>query len=638
MPINRFGWQAAAALGLVMSLAGCTTKTTHVQAHPPAAIVAKAQPPDLSQLPLPAPGPQPNLVAAMRPGVDLLIDAVERDFQQGERAYQANELPQARQSFDSAINRLMESGLNFSADPRLEPLMNQLVDTMHNDQVEIGQLGTEPAAEPGEQGASPQPETSAEPTSPLQEIAAAANLPSNPEVDQKATAELLHIPHDLPLTVNQAVLTYLNFFQTPRGREIIEHSLARSGRYMPMVKQVLKEEGLPLDLMYLPLSESGYHTHAVSPVGARGLWQFMPETGRLYGLKINRWEDQRMDPMDSTRAAAENLRDLYGIFHDWYLALAAYDAGSITVARAIERTGYADFWQLYTLNAFPDVETKNYVPIMLAMTLVAKDPALYGITISDPEMPENTDAFRPGRSIDLQLVADEIGTNLDALRNLNPELFGIVTPDDPSFVLRIPAGTKNELETALASVPETRWVGWRVHKVEEGETLETIAADFHVRPAVLAQDNDIPSDDPLAPGRLVFVPAPVAPPAIFYRVRSGDTVGGIAERYRVPIDDLRLWNHLRSNLIRPGELLRVFARGEDLARFESVSSRETNDSTEAADSPREARAASVHIVRPGDTLWSISRRYGISLEALRAANPRLGLRGLQAGERLNIPK
>ncbi|HVC00049.1 MAG TPA: LysM peptidoglycan-binding domain-containing protein [Candidatus Dormibacteraeota bacterium] len=634
---KRFPWAALVIAGLAVSLAGCAARTRHAQVRPPVTLAPRAQATGLSHLPIARLHVYPSLVAATRPAIDVLIEQVEQDFEQGEQEYQADNLPQAKEHFDAAVNRLLESGLNFTADPRLQPLMDRLVNTMHDDQLKIGEIGAGSAANGGQEQ-SESSEAAAEPASPLEEIAAAANLPSNPEVSQKATAELLHIPHDLPLTVNQPVLTFLNYFQTPRGRQIIEHSLARSGRYMPMVQRVLKQEGVPQDLKYLPLCESGYQPRAMSRVGARGLWQFMPMRAREYGLKINQWEDQRMDPEDSTRAAAEHLRDLYGMFHDWYLALAAYDAGPLTVTRAIERTGYADFWQLYRLNALP-VETKNYVPIMLAMTMVAKDPALYGVDISDPQKPIKTEAFLPGRSIDLDLVADAIGVNVDTLRNLNPELFGLVTPDDPTFALRIPAGTRNRLKTLLASIPQTRWVGWRLHRVEDGETLGTIAAKYHLQSASLAQANNIPSGDPLTPGRWLLVPAPVSPALIYYRVRGGDTVGGIAGRFRVSIYDLRLWNHLHTNLIRIGQELRIYSRQGGRPRFKKVSSHQPVHSSYPADSAGRGREGGrIYIVRSGDSFWSISRRYGTSVHALRAANPEVVRRGLKPGERIVIPK
>jgi membrane-bound lytic murein transglycosylase D len=617
-------------------LAGCSGATHRAaKVTPPAKAPQTRAAVTLNDLPLAPFGTPPQMLSLVRPDVDVLIDLVEHDFQLGEREYQADDLPAARVHFDTAIQRLMTSGMNYSVDPRLEPLMDRLINTMHEYQLKTEQAGIDSRGQEQEQAEQQEP---GEPSSPLEEIAAAANLPANPEVGQKAAAELLHVPHDLPLTVNEPVLTFLNFFQTTRGRAIIEHSLARSGRYRGMVRQVLKQEGLPQDLMYLPLPESGYQPRATSRVGARGLWQFMPGTARLYGIKINRWEDQRLDPADSTRAAAEHLRDLYAIFHDWYLALAAYDSGSLTVARAIERTGYADFWQLYRLNALP-AETKNYVPIMLAMTLVAKDPGLYGVHVTDPERPVEMDSFKPGRSLDLRLAADAIGEKVDVLREMNPALFGVVTPDDPAFVLHVPAGTRTELLATLQTIPASRWVGWRLHRVAAGDTLAGVAEHYHVHAGALAAANDLSAGDSLTPGKLILVPAPVMPATIYYRVRHGDTVGGIAARYRVSVRDVRLWNRLHSNLIHVGQVLLIHTR-QDVARFERVSNRHRVSSRHAPEPSRVESHASggAYIARSGDSLWTISRRYGVSVEALRAANPSIGRHGLKVGQRVVIPK
>lgn len=640
---KRLGWKELAACALVTFMLGCAGASRRtVQVRPPSSTSPRPLPHiALVGLPLAPPGQPPQLVAAARPAVDILIEQVEEAFHRGEADYQAGRLPQARQEFDGAIHRLMDSGLNFSADPRLEPLMDHLVSTLHEYQMKVDEQGVQ-----SETGDQEQATESVQPGSPIEEInAAAANLPPNPELDQKAASELLHVPHDLPLTVNAAVLQYLNYFQTPRGRKIIEHSLARAGRYQAMVKQVLKEEGLPQDLMYLPLPESGYQPRALSRKGARGLWQFMPSTGRLYGLEINRWEDERMDPVASTRAAAEHLRDLYQIFHDWYLVLAAYDTGPLNVARAIERTGYADFWQLYKMNAFV-AETKNYVPIMLAMTMVAKDPSLYGVVVSDPEKPLRTDSFEPGRQIDLRLVADAIGVKVEELEDLNPALTGVVTPENnPNFKLRIPAGIKAHLQAMLATIPSSRWVGWRLYRADGGESLGSVAEHYHVRLASLAEANDLSTDDTLTAGKVLMVPAPPLHRVIYYRVRRGDTVGGIAGRYRVSESNLRLWNHLRSNLIRIGQELRIYVATPD-GHLERVSERrrvssgrmEREADPAASQTGRRRPAASVHIVRPSETLWSIARRYGVSLAALRAANPRLSAHDLHSGDHLVIPK
>ena len=206
----------------------------------------------------------------------------------------------------------------------------------------------------------------------------------DPRLALKAEKELISVPHDLPLTVNDSVLQYLSFFTTTRGRAIVEHGLERAGRYNDMIRRVLKEEGVPQDLIYLAQAESAFQPQAVSRAGARGIWQFMPYRGEEYDLERSYWVDERSDPEKATRAAARHMRDLYDMFGDWYLVMAAYNSGPLNVARAIERTGYADFWELQKRNALPK-ETQNYVPIIIALALVAKDPALYGVQVDAGE-------------------------------------------------------------------------------------------------------------------------------------------------------------------------------------------------------------------------------------------------------------
>ncbi len=210
----------------------------------------------------------------------------------------------------------------------------------------------------------------------------------------------------------------------------MENGLRRGGRYRDMILRVLKEEGVPQDLIYLAQAESAFQPLALSRAGARGIWQFVAYRGQQYGLRRTWWIDERQDPEKATRAAAQHLRDLYGLFGDWYLAMAAYNCGPGNVQKAIERTGYADFWELYKRKVLPR-ETKNYVPIIVALTLIAKDAAHYNI-LADPEAPVPSDVVKPGRPIDLRLVAETIDVDVETLRALNPALLRMATPDDPS--------------------------------------------------------------------------------------------------------------------------------------------------------------------------------------------------------------
>ena len=246
---------------------------------------------------------------------------------------------------------------------------------------------------------------------------------------------------------------------------------------------------MPQDLIYLAQAESAFLPQAVSKAGARGMWQFMSFAGRKYGLQKTWWVDERQDPEKATHAAARDLRDLYDQFGDWYLAMAAYNSGAGTVQHAIERTGYADFWELYRRNVLPK-ETQNYVPIILALTLISKDPARYGIEF-EPEPALKADAVKPGQPIDLRLVAETIDTDLETLRSLNPELLRLVTPADPEFVLHLPEGTAERFFAEIAAIPPEKWVSWRRHKVEQGETLSAIAKQYRVSPAEVADANEL---------------------------------------------------------------------------------------------------------------------------------------------------
>jgi peptidoglycan lytic transglycosylase D len=331
-----------------------------------------------------------------------------------------------------------------------------------------------------------------------------------------------------------------------------------------MISRVLHEEGVPQDLIYLAQAESAFQPLALSRAGARGMWQFVAYRGQQYGLRRTWWIDERQDPEKATRAAAQHLRDLYGLFGDWYLAMAAYNCGPGNVQKGIERTGYADFWELYRRNVLPK-ETKNYVPIILALTLIAKDAAHYGIDV-EPESPATIDMVKPGRAIDLRLVAETIDVDVETLRALNPSLLRLATPDDPAFELRLPAGTAERFSAEIADIPADKWVSWRRHRVETGDTLTSIAKKYHVTAAAIGAANSLQPRGALEPGEKLIIPA-ASPQAetkrhlVSYRVRKGDTFLGIADRFSVDSDDLKKWNRLKANHVSRGMVLRIYTFG-----------------------------------------------------------------------------
>jgi membrane-bound lytic murein transglycosylase D len=477
----------------------------------------------------------------------LLIHRVEEKFASGEQNYKAGHLEAARKDFDDAVDWMLQSGYDPNSDPQLSELFHRVVDTVYTYELQAFRAGD---------GFNEAPAVPA----PIDEVAE-MTFPVDPRLKARAEEAAKNISHDLPLTVNDEVLSFLNFFQTPRGRAIVETGLRRAGRYRGMIARVLSEEGVPQDLIYLAQAESAFQPTALSRAGARGMWQFVAYRGQEYGLRHTWWLDERQDPEKATRAAAQHLRDLYKLFGDWYLAMAAYNCGPGNVQKAIERTGYADFWELYRRNVLPR-ETKNYVPIILALTLIAKDAPHYGIQ-AEPESPVPTDMVKPGRAIDLRLVAETIDVDVETLRTLNPALLRLATPDDPAFELRLPLGSAPKFSAEIADIPPDKWVSWRRHRVAAGETLTAIAKKYRVTPKAIADANNLESATALNTGEKLIIPAIQLAAEnkrrmVSYRVRKGDTFLGIADRFSVESEDLLKWNRLKSKRVSRGMVLRIY--------------------------------------------------------------------------------
>ncbi|HLZ50977.1 MAG TPA: transglycosylase SLT domain-containing protein [Candidatus Acidoferrum sp.] len=548
---------SAALLATLAALAGgCEDAAKHgVQARVPALSPAKTATAQASsevgKLPLRKLSPQWLAALAVRvPGPkEYLMARVEEKFASGEQNYKAGHLEAARRDFDEAVDWMLESGYDPNSDPKLGELFHRVVDNVYSYELQAFREGD------GFQEAPAVP-------APIDEVAE-MTFPVDPRLKERAEEAAKNFSHDLPLTVNDEVLSFLNFFQTPRGRAIVETGLRRSGRYREMISRVLHQEGVPQDLIYLAQAESAFQPLALSRAGARGIWQFVAYRGMEYGLRHTWWLDERQDPERATRAAAQHLRDLYAQFGDWYLAMAAYNCGPGNVQKGIERTGYADFWELYKRNVLPR-ETRNYVPIIIALTLIAKDAAHYGIQV-DPEEPVPTDIVKPGRAIDLRLVAETIDVDVETLRSLNPALLRLATPDDPSFELHLPAGTAERFSAEIADIPPDKWVSWRRHRIETGETITSIAKKYHVTAAAISEANNMDRHAALDVGEKLIIPA--APPAesksrlVRYRVRRGDTLGGIADRFSVPTESVRKWNHMKTNHVSRGMVLRIYTVG-----------------------------------------------------------------------------
>ena len=486
--------------------------------------------------------------------VPAVVDASERAYQQGQAEYKAGHLESAKTAFDQAVTILMQAPVDVGSDDRLRAQLDKVVDGTHQLEMQAFKEGdgfTEQKAEPA----------------PIDE-AAEAVAPADAAVKAKAEAELRQTHSDLPLIINDYVAGYINFFtNTNKGRNTLVNGWQRAGRYREMIFRILKEEGVPQDLFYLAQAESGFHPVAVSRVGARGMWQFMHYTAPLYDLKKNWWMDERQDPEKSTRAAARHLKDLYNQFGDWWLAMAAYNSGAGNVQRAVQRTGYADFWELYKRNVLPK-ETKNYVPIIVAMTIVAKNPAQYGLNDVAIEPPLEPDVVKTDYAVDLRLVAEAVDAPVEDISELNPALIRRVTPRDMEYDLKLPHGTEYRFEEAMAAIPVDKRVAWRYHKVAEGETLSAVAKKYRVSESAIGQANNLESDEIKAGSKLV-IPASsklnmastggsYAKKPTRYKVRKGDTVLSVADDFGVPADRLRKWNRLKGNTLRAGRSLVIY--------------------------------------------------------------------------------
>ncbi len=625
--MGKYRFAALAGLAAcVVLLGGCEeTATKQVAVRPPAPTPVRIL--DFSRQPLPFPDqlaystwPEPL------PAIDALVEQVQASYDAGQLASKEKDFDKADEDFNRATNLLLASGFEADSDPRLSKLVDQLGEVVQSDELAAAKGAEEQESE-----------TPAEPA-PIDEIADLTLPAGDPRLAQKAEKELLSVRHDLPLTINDSVLQYLSFFTTTRGRAIVEHGLERGGRYDGMIRRVLQQEGVPQDLIYLAQAESAFQPQAVSRAGARGIWQFMPYRGEEYDLERNYWIDERSDPEKATHAAARHLRDLYGMFGDWYLVMAAYNSGPLNVAKGIERTGYADFWELKKRNVLPK-QTQNYVPIILALALVAKDPAAYGVHVS-PEQPPVEEPVKLSHPINLGLAADAAGVDVDDIRAINPELLRNVTPNEDGFQLALPVGTVKNFEMNVAQVPEDKWTSWRLHTVEEGETLSDIARHYRVTVPAIVAANHLEAHATMPAGFLMNVPTP--PPVVrlvHYRVRRGDSLEGIADRYDVTVAELKRWNHITGNRAPRGARLRIYAGSGMAAATTSKGKPAQSSSPSAANTPTqvpEKSAPVAHKVEPGETLYSIARQYQTTVSALRESNPFLTGRPLQVGDILTI--
>jgi membrane-bound lytic murein transglycosylase D len=607
-----------------LALATTACHTTPQQAKLPARQAnAPAITPILAVLPQTISDPDANAQAApqsLRDAVADLIAQVEREYQKGEERIKAGDLEASKQSFDKAADLLLQSPADIRSDERVQHELERVLESVNRPELAALQVDSAAATQKSE----PAPIDETNEVTP----------PVDPNVKAQAEAEVKATHSELPLMLTDPVAAYINYFSN-RGHDILQHGLERGGRYREMIESTLREEGVPQELIYLAQAESGFHPLALSRVGARGMWQFMSSRARGYGLQHNLWVDERQDPEKATRAAAHHLKDLYNQFGDWYLAMAAYNSGPGSVQSAVKRTGYADFWELYKRNVLPK-ETRNYVPIILAVTIMAKNPAQYGLDNIVPEQPVPFDAVKIDYSVDLRLVAQCLDVSPATLQDLNPSLLRLTTPKDQGFELRLPVGTRERYLAAIEPIPPQMRVWWRYHEVAQGDTLASIARTYRTSLQAIEQENRLQLDDELRPDSKLIIPIPpgkhaatedgasYARHATRYKVRRGDTVQTVADNFSLPPIMIRRWNHLKGDSLRGRRIVYV--------HLPVTPSALSNDQPAASKSkPKNSLHSSSenpvqhHKVQPGETLVSIAATHHTTVAALKRDNANLAM-------------
>lgn len=438
---------------------------------------------------------EPPATPAKPTASDVALTRAERAFQQGRRLYHAGKKEEARREFDRTLDFLFDASDQPTNRHRFERSFDEIVDSIHR--IDLAGLNS------GVSQDEPQFDKS-----PLEDILE-MTFPVDPKLKMKVREGIQATSSQLPLVVNDAVLGFIQYF-SGRGRRTLVAGLERAGRYRPMIQRILEEEGVPQELIHLAQAESGFLPRAISRMKATGMWQFVAFRGQEYGLMRTAHYDDRLDPEKATRAAARHLRDLFDRYGDWFLAIAAYNCGPGNVNKAIERTGYADFWELRNRRTLP-METTNYVPIILAMTIMAKNPVEYGLEGVVPDAPLEYDEIETASPTHLALVSDLTDTPLSTIQSMNPALLKSVAP--AGYAVRVPRATGQLVHSMLQTIPAERRASWRMHRVGEGETVPAIAKRYGTAVSAILAANNLDSASPSLGDRLL-IPRLYSEPAV----------------------------------------------------------------------------------------------------------------------------
>lgn len=577
----RFEWQCwqkrllIALLPLVTLTIACgSSLKSQAPVVTPGRALAESSPPAIA----PVSPPQ----APVEDPVVTLIAASDRHFKAGQSELDQGHFERAREEFNRAVDLLLESAYGGRTEPRIREHFDRLVDRISTYEVKALAVGD---------GFTEKKYEAASIDELLALSATVDPFPTPPELKDAVQSDLNTVLHDIPIPLNQRVLRYIELFQG-RLHDFIEEGMKRGGKYLPMIQNVFRAEGLPLDLAYVPLVESAFKPNALSRTKAKGVWQFMSGTAIENGLRRDWYIDERSDPEKATVAAAKYLGTLAKLFDgDWHLALASYNGGPGRLQRALKRSGKDDFWQLAEKPKLLPRETREYVPMILAAIVIARNPAQYGFDFVPDAAPayERVALTRP---VDLRRVAEWADSSIDEVQALNPELRRWTTPvRDAEYELKVPVGTAGRVLARLAEAPAVDLASLKWYTVKRGETLPIIARKLRVGRTDLAEANYLKVASRVTAGQKLMVPheatvlmaarADRTPPValaraivpqsgqlqqaaassrvkVDYKVKSGDTLASIARLFKTSVASLRTWNTLPGTLITPGDRLTIY--------------------------------------------------------------------------------
>jgi peptidoglycan lytic transglycosylase D len=570
--------QCAAFLGVSALTAACGRglQTAHPAVKPPVSV--------------PASPAQKVVITPITDPVVILIAESQRHFTEGEQELAVGHLEQARKAFDLAVDVLLQSPYGARSEPRIREHFDRIVErisTYEASALAQGDGFTEKKYEPASIDDLLAFSTTEQPVTTMA-------LQDAVERDLRLT------PHDIEIPINSKVLSYIELFQN-RLHDWFDEGLRRGSQYLPMIQEVFRAQGLPLDLSYVPIVESAFNPNVQSRAKAKGMWQFMRGTALDHGLKQNWYIDERADPEKATLAAATYLKTLGEMFDDnWHLALASYNGGPARVQRAMTVSKKSDFWSLSASRRYLPDETREYVPMILASIIIARNPSLYGFTV-DALTPLSYETVKVSDPIDLRRIAEWVGVPVDDIQALNPELRRWTTPIRTSdYDLKVPVGSSDALRVRLAETSADTLSSLQWHTVKRGETLLTIARQLNVKQTDLAEANFLSVRARVAAGQQLIIPrepttllaaraespapepqmavasqvvparASMATPAaarlepqkLVYRVKRGDTLFSIARLYNTTVESLKGWNAaiIKGNRINVGDRLTIFAQ------------------------------------------------------------------------------